>query len=209
MTNIESESGNKVVALAYNYKDLNAEFDVRFPLVFIKGNNTINKTGKVKISGFVQENSDLEIWCEVELGFMISRECKNISSTDAYRYIDGFLIGNDVTRRNIEGRDHHLALSKGLDGFCPISDFIITDVDTSNLQLSTKINGKMTQNGNTSNRVLDDVKTLEYISRFFTLNKGDIILTGTPKGALESKVKVGDTVELEIEKIGKLINQFI
>lgn len=199
----------KVIALAYNYKDLNAEFNVKFPLVFIKGNNTINRTGKVNIAHLIEEDPNLEIWSEVELGFIISKDCKNVSKKDAYRHIGGFLIGNDVTRRNIENRDHHLALSKGLDGFCPISDFIITDIDTSNLKLSTKINGRITQDGNTSNRVFDDATALEYISRFFTLNKGDIVLTGTPKGALDSKVQVGDVVELEIEKIGKLTNYFV
>jgi 5-oxopent-3-ene-1,2,5-tricarboxylate decarboxylase/2-hydroxyhepta-2,4-diene-1,7-dioate isomerase len=202
-------STNKVIALAYNYSDLNAEFNVKFPLVFIKSNNTINKTGKVTIKHLIEDNPSLEIWSEVELGFVISKPCRNISKKQAYQYIDGFLIANDVTRRNIENRDHHLALSKSLDGFCPISDYIITDVDTSNLCLTTRINGIMTQNGNTANRIFDDTTALEYISRFFTLDKGDIILTGTPKGAMDSLVKVGDVVELEIEKIGKMINYFI
>lgn len=199
----------KVLALAYNYKDLNVETGFEgTPLVFVKANNSITYADKINISRYYNEEPNLPIWVEVELGFVISEDCTDVAEDDATHYISHYVIGNDMTRKNIHTRDHHLALSKSLDGFCPILDLDITKLDKTDLRLTTKINGKITQDGNIENRVFDDKAALSYISKYFSLDKGDIILTGTPAGAMDSIVKPGDTAVLEIEGLGKLINYF-
>ena len=197
----------KVMALAYNYKDLNSEtgFD-GLPLVFVKSNNTITTNDKINISRF--HDKDLPIWVEVELGFVVNADCANISENDAMQYIDHYVIGNDMTRKNIHGRDHHLALSKSLDDFCPVMHLDVKELPSTDIRLTTAINGIKTQDGNISNRVFNDAQALSYISRHFKLDKGDIVLTGTPAGAMDSVVKPGDTAVLEIEGLGKLTNYF-
>ena len=130
-----------------------------------------------------------------------------MSVEDADEYILGYTCGNDITAENILGRDWHLARAKGLDTFCPLGPYLIKNIDTSDLRISSYINGKMTQDSRTSDRVLNDRESVALVSKYFTLIPGDIILTGTPEGATEAIVKPGDEVRIEIQNIGTLINK--
>lgn len=199
----------KVIALAYNYKSLNKSVGyIGKPLIFIKSDNAVTRSSNIQISHLIEEDPKRDIWCEVELGFVIGKDSKNVSHTNALDYIDGFLVANDITRQNIDGHDHHLAFSKSHDNFCPLSGQIVRNISTGGLPMKTTINGLITQEGNTTDRVLNDVESLVYISKYISLNKGDIVLTGTTKGAMSSLVKPGDVAELEIEGIGKIVNSF-
>jgi len=196
--------GQKVIALAYNYKGLVGENDnYDEPLVFFK-----SVTSLVGHEGFVlyPEFSN-NVWIEAELTIVIGKEAKNISAESAHEYIFGYSCGNDITAENILGRDWHLARAKGLDTFCPVGPYLIRDIDTSDLRISSYVNGKMTQDSRTSDRVLNDRESVALVSKYFTLIPGDIVLTGTPKGATEAIVRPGDEVRIEIENIGTLINK--
>ena len=124
-------------------------------------------------------------------------------------YILGYTCGNDLTSVNIHDRDHHLARSKALDQFCPLGPTLVTDLDTSNLEISSFINGERTQHNYTGDRILNDFETIAMVSNYITLNPGDVILTGTPVGAMESVVKPGDTMDIDIEGIGRLSNRIV
>ena len=197
-------SGQKVIGLAYNYKSLVGEgskYDE--PLVFFKApSSVVGHQGTVLYPEFSNN-----VWIEAELTIVIGKEVKNISVEDADEYILGYTCGNDITAENILGRDWHLARAKGLDTFCPVGPYLIKDIDTSDLRISSYINGKMTQDSRTSDRILNDRESVALVSKYFTLFPGDIILTGTPKGATEAIVKPGDEVRIEIENIGTLINK--
>lgn len=195
--------GQKVIGLAYNYKSLvgdKSKYDE--PLVFFKAPSSV--VGHQETVWYPEFSNN--VWIEAELTIVIGKEAHNISTEQANQYILGYTCGNDITAENILGRDWHLARAKGLDTFCPIGPYLIKDIDAGDLRISSYINGKMTQDSRTSDRVLNDRESVALVSKYFTLFPGDIILTGTPKGATEAIVKPGDEVRIEIQNIGTLIN---
>ena len=196
-------NASKVVFLAYNYKDL-VGYRKKYPepLLGIKSSNSV-----IGLNDKIIMNQKRKTWVEVELAIIVKRKCKNLSLKNASKYIFGYSIGNDVTMQNIEGRDHHLARSKSHDTFCPIGPFIETNLNTSNLNMYTFINNKIFQKGNTSNRIFNDLQSMVLASKYFTLNPGDIILTGTPANAENSIIKHNSNVRLIIDGLGELTNK--
>lgn len=194
---------SKIVALGYNYKDLVGDkpyYDE--PVIFLKPSTSMIGNEEVIL---IPENNI--VWSEVELAIIIKKKAKNIKSSEANDYILGYSVANDVTMKNILNRDHHLARSKSLDTFCPVSNFITTDVKTDDLTLINKINDEVYQHSSTKNRILNDCQIIELISSFMTLLPGDIILTGTPANAENSIIKNDDVINMEIENIGTLTNK--
>ncbi|MGC8663783.1 MAG: fumarylacetoacetate hydrolase family protein [Thermoplasmata archaeon] len=155
---------------------------------------------------------------EVELAVIIGKRGKYISKEDAWDYIAGYTIMNDVSARDHQFRyENQWFVGKSFDTFAPIGPWIIDRFelgDPHNLNLKTQVNGEIRQNSNTSNMIFKIDFLINFISNVLTLEPGDVILTGTPSGvALGTKdqrfLKVGDRIEMEIEKIGKLENSVI
>ncbi|MBL7131544.1 MAG: fumarylacetoacetate hydrolase family protein [Candidatus Omnitrophica bacterium] len=193
----------KVIALAYNYKGLIGEKTSHDePLFFFKSLTGLIGDGE----SVIYPDFAKKVWHEAELAIVIKKKGKHIPVQEAEDYILGYTCGNDITCLNILNRDWHLARSKGLDTFCPLGPFLIKDIDTSRLQLKSFINENVTQNSNTSDRILSDKETVSLVSRFVTLFPGDVILTGTPAGATDAIIKPGDEIKVEIESIGILKN---
>ena len=198
--------GSKVIGLGYNYKGLvgkKSDFDE--PLIFFKSPESI-----------VAHNGDVnypehckKIWIESELAIVIRKKGKNIPLNQANEYILGYTCGNDITAENIHNRDWHLAVSKGLDTFAPVGPYLIQGIDTNDLEIHSSINGKIRQKSRTSDRILNNQECVALVSKYFTLNPGDIIMTGTPAGATDAVVQPGDEVVVEIENIGCLRNYII
>ena len=193
----------KVLALGYNYKDLVGEKEhYDEPVIFLKPpSSVLRPRGEIRIP------KGMKVWTEVELAIVIGKQCSNVTSEEASGYIFGYTIANDVTAENILGRDHHLARSKAWDSFCPLGPAIETDINTDSLVMRNRINGQVSQESSTGNRILNDSMTVSLISRMICLEPGDIILTGTPANAEQSIIREGDTVSLEIENIGVLENK--
>ncbi len=192
----------KIIALGYNYKDLVGERETyEEPVIFLKPPSAVIGPDEAIV---LQE--DRKVWTEVELAIVIGKTCRNVSSQGASACILGHTVANDVTMSNCNGRDHHLARSKGWDTFCPLGPAIVTDADTSALRMSNVISGKLMQSSSTDKRILDDVGVVSFVSRFFTLEPGDIILTGTPANAENSVILHGDRVSVSIEGLGTLSN---
>ncbi len=136
---------------------------------------------------------------------VIGRKCKNLSSVDnPDEYIFGYTILNDVTARDLQRIDVQFTRAKSFDTFCPIASFVETDLNISDICLTTKVNGIVRQQGRTSQMVFPVEFLVRYISQQMTLNEGDIIATGTPSGV--SRLENGDICEIEIEGIGTLSN---
>jgi 2-keto-4-pentenoate hydratase/2-oxohepta-3-ene-1,7-dioic acid hydratase in catechol pathway len=196
--------GRKVVGLAYNYASLVGEQqdgNYEEPLMFLKSPTSVCANGSI----IKMPESAVAMWVEVELAIVIRDICKNVSREEAKNHILGVTVSSDITLQNVHGRDHHLARSKAHDNFCPIGFDLMTGLDTSDLAVETKIDGKIMQSGNTSDRICDDYDTVALISKFITLEPGDLILTGTPAGAMESLVSPGSVVEQTIGDMPTLI----
>ena len=198
---------NNIVGLALNYLDLvgeSAKGDE--PLVFLKSpSSLVCNNQPIKRPKWIDR-----MWVETELAVIVRKELNSTSSLlEASDAILGITLANDVTAGNILGRDHHLARSKSLPTFCPVGDFLVAGTHGDDLRIKTTINGKITQESTTAKRLLNTAECLQLVSRFIPLQPGDIVLTGTPSGAMDSVVKVGDQAILEIESLGKLTNQII
>lgn len=195
-----------IVCLAFNYKDLVGDRNLfEEPLVFLKANSTlVNESSAIRKPSWITK-----MWVETELAIVVSKALDTASIQEASHSILGVTIANDVTAENLYGRDHHLARSKSLPTFCPVGSVLSTNIDTADLRITTRINGKLTQQSTTANRILNDAESLSLVSRYIPLFPGDIVLTGTPAGAMDSIVSAGDSVELEIENIGRLTNSIV
>jgi len=191
----------KVVGLGWNYKDLvgpSENYDE--PIIFLKSPSSV----ALHNSSISLPKQFTKVWVEVELVIIIGKKTKNLTPDSAEDSIWGYTIGSDITALNINDRDWHLARSKAIDDFAPIGPHILTGIDISNLELKTFINKNLFQNGNTKNLILNPSEIVSLVSKFMTLESGDLIFTGTPSGATSSIVVSGDSVQHSISDIGTL-----
>ncbi|KYC62100.1 fumarylacetoacetate hydrolase family protein [Heyndrickxia coagulans] len=199
-----------IFALGLNYADHASELSFKppeEPLLFLKGPNTL-----VGHKGETIRPSDVTFMhYECELAVVIGRSGRNIKQSEAYDYIAGYTIANDYAFRDyLENYYRPNFRVKNRDMCTPIGPWMVDKEDIKdpmNLKLYTYVNGKKTQEGSTKNMIFSIPFLIEYLSGFMTLNKNDLILTGTPKGAVDTKV--GDVIVTEIEGIGKLENTII
>jgi len=195
---------SKIVCVGRNYAKHAAELGnevPKEPMLFLKAPSSIIINNEPII---IPKQSN-QIEHEGELAVVIGRACKNLGEDDiSLLYVFGYICLNDVTARDLQHRDVQFTRAKSFDTFCPISSVIETDLDVSDIRLTTKVNGVVKQDGRTSQMVFPVSFLIRYISNQMTLNAGDIIATGTPSGV--SKLNVGDICEVEIEGIGVLSN---
>lgn len=197
---------SKIVCIGLNYKDHAKELNLDLsdsPVIFIKPSTTINKNDSVIIYPKMSKQVDYE----GELAVVIGKETKQVSLEEADNYIFGYTIINDVTARDFTLSDGQWTRGKSCDGFAPIGPFIETELDPLNQKITTKVNGELKQNSNTSMMIFSPQEIISYISQTMTLNPGDIIATGTPPGVGE--MKEDSIVEVTIENIGTLKNYLI
>ncbi|MEK0348658.1 MAG: fumarylacetoacetate hydrolase family protein [Nitrosopumilus sp.] len=204
---------NKIICLAFNYADHAEEQGLQAPedpVIVIKPRTTLTSTE----SDIVCPDFVSELDYEVELAVIIGKNCKNVSVEDASKAVFGYMVFNDVSARDIQFKDKQFTRGKSFDTFAPCGPWITTAdeiQDAQNLKLTTKINGELRQNSSTSKMFIKIPEIISKISKVMTLEKGDIIATGTPAGvALNNPntvfLKDGDRVEMEIESLGILKN---
>lgn len=153
---------------------------------------------------------------EVELVALIGRQCRHVSEEEALLYVAGFTVGNDVSQREwqMNRGGSQWNVSKMFDGWAPIGPAIVaaTSLDSTNLAISSRVNGERRQNDNTSNMIFNVAKTIAWLSQGTTLMPGDLIFFGTPAGVgmgfKPPKWLVhNDVVECSIEGIGTIRNR--
>ena len=204
---------SKVICLAFNYKDHAKEQNLippDEPAIIIKPRSALNGANSEIVCPTFVSKLDYEI----ELALVIGRTCKNISEEEAKAAIFGYMILNDASARDIQAKDKQFTRAKGFDTFAPCGPWITTADeihDPQNLKMVTKVNGTIRQNSSTSNMFLKTTSIVSMLSKVMTLEKGDIISTGTPAGVMLNKpdavfLKNGDRIEMEIEGLGKLEN---
>ncbi len=144
---------------------------------------------------------------EIELGVVISSTCKRVSEAEASKYIGGYLLALDLTARDFQSdaKKNGLpwALAKGFDTSCPVSPVIPVSAiaNPQEVELLCRVNGQLRQKGNTADMIFNIPYLISYISSYFTLEEGDLILTGTPAGV--GPIKSGDKIEGEIPNVVK------
>ena len=203
----------KIICLTFNYpKHANEQnyVSTKDPVIFMKPRTTLCGTG----SDIICPNFVKQLDYEIELAVIIGKTCKNIDELSAKDYVFGYMVFNDVSARDIQIKDKQFTRGKSFDTFAPCGPWIttvdeITDVE--NLQMTTRINGQIRQNSSTKNMFINIPSIVSKLSNVMTLEKGDIITTGTPEGvALNNPgtpfLKDGDRIDMEIEKLGKIQN---
>jgi len=212
-----------IMCLGLNYRD-HAEESARakglapeipqHPMVFTKNVTAVNAP-----DGAIPAQPDVtrELDWEVELGVVIGTGGRGIARERALDHVFGYTVINDVSARDLQFRHKQFFLGKSLDGTCPMGPVLVTRdeiPDPQNLHLRCRVNGELKQDSSTRHMIFDVATIVSILSRGMHLEPGDIIATGTPAGVGFARtppeyLKSGDTVECEIEHIGRLHNRVV
>ncbi|MDR3568334.1 MAG: fumarylacetoacetate hydrolase family protein [Syntrophobacteraceae bacterium] len=216
---------SKIIALGLNYRSHIAEsHSVKVsgftdevpaePILFPKTPNVLIGPGEpIVIPAFLLDYGfeDLRTDYEAELAVIIGKRCKNIMAREAFDHVLGYTCINDVSQRNIQSGDRSgWFRGKSLDTFGPVGPRVVLREeigDPQALRIQCRLNGATVQDSNTSQMIFPIDRMIEFLSKNFTLMPGDIIATGTPAGV--GRIRHGDVVEVEIEKIGVLTNPVV
>ncbi|MBU8878180.1 fumarylacetoacetate hydrolase family protein [Bacillus sp. FJAT-29790] len=197
---------SKIVNFGWTYaehaKETGGEANLKEPFLFLKPTSSvIPDQGEI-----ILPSSDLtkQVEMEGEVALVIGKRGKNINQEEALEYVFGCTIFNDVTARDLTKSDPQFTRGKGFDTFGPLGPCIVKGIDPTNLRITTTLNGKVVQEGNTNQMSLSIPFLISWISQVMTLEPGDILATGSPSGSCP--MKSGDVVVVEVEQIGKLQN---
>lgn len=194
----------KIVAVGANYKNHVLEMGRKLPeepLIFLKPASAVVGPNDIIIYPRMAKRVDYE----GELALIIRKKTYGLDDDeDVKDYILGYACFNDVTARDLQGKDVQFTRAKSFDTFAPVGPCIATDVDPSRMRLKTFLNGKLKQSSSTRNLIFPVPFLVRFISRIMTLFPGDIITTGTPAGI--GPMYPGDRVDVQIEGIGTLSN---
>jgi 2,4-didehydro-3-deoxy-L-rhamnonate hydrolase len=212
-------SVGKFVAIGLNFVDHAKETGSPIPenpIVFFKANTSISGPNDPIM---LPKDSTSTDW-EVELAIVIGRRARYVEEKDALRYVAGYCICNDVSEREyqIKKGGGQWGKGKGCDTFGPLGPWLVTTDeirDPQNLPMWLKVNGETRQNGSTSTMIFGVAQLVADVSRYMTLEPGDVITTGTPPGVgmgmkpTPQFLKAGDTVELGIEGLGTQLQKVV
>jgi 2-keto-4-pentenoate hydratase/2-oxohepta-3-ene-1,7-dioic acid hydratase in catechol pathway len=196
---------SKIVCVGRNYREHAAELGNEVPqepLLFLKPPSSLLSPGSTILRPKVSQRTDYE----GELGVVIGRRCRQLRDGEDVRpYILGYTCVNDFTARDLQNKDDQWTRAKGFDTFCPVGPLVAGGLDPwAGVQVETRVNGEVRQSGNTRDFIFPLDVILRYISQVMTLEPGDLIATGTPKGV--GPVVAGDVIEVTIDGIGTLRN---
>jgi 2-keto-4-pentenoate hydratase/2-oxohepta-3-ene-1,7-dioic acid hydratase in catechol pathway len=198
---------SKIVCVGRNYREHAAELGNKMPdepMLFLKAPSAVIASGeRIELPPASQQ-----VEHEGELGVVIGRLARKLTEADdPLDYVFGYTCVNDVTARDLQRKDVQFTRGKSFDTFCPVGPWIETELDPANAAVTTQLNSEIKQQGNTADMAFPVAFLIRYISAIMTLYPGDLIATGTPAGV--SKMKDGDTVEVEVAGIGVLRNQVV
>lgn len=211
----------QILCIGLNYRQHAAETNAKIPerpILFVKGINTLQHPGApIELPTRL---ASAEVDYECELAVVIGRACKNVGRAQALDHVLGYTCANDVS-----ARDHQIRLGGGqwcrgkfFDTFAPLGPVLVTRDEIPNpnaLRIATRLNGETVQSSTTGDMIFDVPALIEYLSGSTTLVPGTVILTGTPQGVGMARkpeprwLRPGDTVTIEIERIGTLTNPVV
>ena len=203
----------KIIALGNNYHDHIQEMNQEIPdepVLFGKWPSTVIGHGESIVKPSWIGRMDYE----AELAFVIGCEAKNVKASSAMKYVAGYTCLNDVTARDVQKKDISRKLpwmpSKNFDTFSPMGPCVLlagTVKEPIEIDVQSKVNGVLKQNGNTRDFIFDIPAIIEYITKIMTLEPCDVVTTGTPVGV--GPLEPGDSVEITCSGIGTLLNPVV
>ncbi len=208
----------KIVCIGLNYRGHAAETNAQIPeqpVLFSKFNNSLAGSGqKVSLPGPMTRYD-----YEAELVVVMGRRAKNVTESAALDHVLGYCNGNDLSCRDLQFLSGQWLVGKTLDGFMPLGPYLVTAdgiPDTQRLSVRSWVNGEPRQDSSTADMVFSVAELISYISRYMTLEPGDIISTGTPEGVVLGMkdgarpwLRPGDEVVVEVEGLGRLITPLV
>jgi len=198
---------SKIVAVGRNYAEHAQELgnDVPSePLIFLKpSTSVIGPSETIAYPAALSNRVDYE----GELAVVIGRLCREVPPERVPEVILGYTCANDVTARDLQKSDPQWTRGKGFDTFCPLGPWIATDIDVSDVAVTTTVGEEVKQSGRTSQFIFGIPHLIAYISQVMTLLPGDVILTGTPAGV--GPLEIGDQVSVAVDGIGTLTNRVV
>jgi 2-keto-4-pentenoate hydratase/2-oxohepta-3-ene-1,7-dioic acid hydratase in catechol pathway len=204
---------SKVIAVGLNYLDHAAESSTpppETPILFTKWPSCLIPSGEAIV---IPDGIDEVDW-EAELAVVIARTCRDVAADDALDFVAGYIALNDVSARRVQRTEGQWSRAKSFDTFGPIGPRLVPAAEIADpqaLAIRCRVNGDVMQDSNTSQMIFSVADLIAHISTGMTLQAGDLITTGTPPGVgafREAPVflQPGDTVEVEVEGIGTLVN---
>lgn len=195
-----------VVCIGLNYKDHAAEMNKKLPaepLVFMKPQSAvIGPEDAIRLPSWPGR-----IEHEAEMAVVIKKRASNVKAADAMSYVLGVTCLNDVTARELQAKDVQYSRAKGFDTFCPIGPCIAVGLDPSELSVDGWVNDEHRHHSNTRELIFPVPYLIEHVTRFMTLNPGDVITTGTPSGV--GPLTPGDRMKVTVQGVGTLSNPCI
>ena len=197
----------KILCIGRNYVDHIQELGNETPsapVIFMKPSSSVIGSGEEVVIPSYSNNCHHE----AELALLVGKTCRDISEADAISALAGYGVAIDLTLRDVQDELKKKGLpwdiAKGFDTACPLSEFIPAGqvADPQSLTITMKVNGELRQNSSTSLMIHPAAKIISHLSAIFTLEQGDIILTGTPAGV--SRIVAGDMLAAEIAGVGKI-----
>ncbi|ASN53249.1 fumarylacetoacetate hydrolase family protein [Sinomonas sp. R1AF57] len=204
----------KIVCVGLNYISHAEESKMEIPkspILFNKYNNAL--TGHGNPVHLPEDAHQFDY--EAELVAVIGKQARDVSEDEALDYVFGYTIGNDLSARDLQFRTGQWMLGKTSDGFAPVGPYLVTadDINPANLAVECRVNGHLRQSSNTKDMIFNCAYLISYISKYMTLEPGDIIFTGTPEGVIlgypeeeQEWLVAGDQIRIEIEGLGALEN---
>ena len=195
---------SKIVCVGRNYLDHIKELGndklglPTEPGIFLKGPNALTEPGGTVAYPAWTENFHYE----GELALVIGTRASNLTPENALSHLAGYTCANDLTARDKQKPDLQWFRAKAADRFCPLGPWLETELNPADLKVQTRLNGKVVQDSRTANMIFPVIDILVYVSRYVTLEVGDVVLTGTPEGV--GPMQPGDAVEVEVEGVGVL-----
>ncbi|HIG49524.1 MAG TPA: fumarylacetoacetate hydrolase family protein [Gammaproteobacteria bacterium] len=209
----------KIIAIGLNYADHLEEVraagrEMETPVVpMIFNKQSLSATGPYEDIHDPKVSEMLDF--EGELTFVIGKKCRHVPKEKAHEVIAGYTIANDLSVRDWQLRVPTFTIGKSFDTHCPFGPAIVTPDEISdphNLDLITEVNGEQRQSSNTKNLIFNCFDLVEHLSTAFTLEPGDLVLTGTPGGVgvVAGKfLKKGDVIKISIAELGYIENKVI
>ena len=213
-------AATQILCIGLNYRKHAEEGNApipEFPVVFMKSKAAVQDPGgPIELPRHLRSD---EVDYECELAIVIGRKCKNVPKEKALDYVLGYTCANDVSARDWQRArgGNQWSRAKTFDTFCPLGPCLVTSDEIPNpnvLTIRTVLNGEVMQDWNTDDMIFDVPSIIAFLSASKTLLPGTVILTGTPHGVGFARnppvwLKAGDSVSIEIEKIGTLTNPVV
>ncbi|MCL6638276.1 MAG: fumarylacetoacetate hydrolase family protein [Firmicutes bacterium] len=194
----------KAVCVGLNYRDHAFELGMPLPeepVLFLKPSTAVIGPGEPIVCPPVSRQVDYE----AELAVVIKKTAKNVREEEALDYVLGYTCANDVTARDLQKKDGQWTRAKSFDTFLPLGPYIVSEIDPGSQEVSLYLNGVLRQHSTTNQLIFSVPRLISFISSVMTLLPGDVILTGTPAGV--GPVRPGDTVEVVVSGVGRLVNR--